>query len=96
MTKYIPLIAFILFTTWANAQECVVPAPVAPPKAIVIQYRFSNPDGGGRPCEGSAVATGAVGAPQWHPIPGAVCDVEKRRADQAVAIDNGWNDGGAL
>lgn len=95
MLKYTPLVAFILIATWAAAQECVVPAPSAPPKAHTLMVKFTNPDGGSRPCEYLGVTNNGQ-PPQYRPVTQLTrCDIAKEMADMSVAKDNGWNDGGS-
>jgi hypothetical protein len=85
-------LGFILGGAYAYAQ-CITPRPATPPKANAVEIRFPNTDGGARPCFAFGITPGgqpAVG----KPVANARCDVAKQIADQAVAIDNGWDDGG--
>lgn len=92
MKYFIPM---MLVASYVVAQTCPVPIPSVPPKAIQAYIRFTNPDGGSRPCEITGVAAGGQ-PPKWYPVAqGNRCDVAKDMADQAVANDNGWNDGGS-
>lgn len=79
----------------AQNQTCLVPSPSAPPKAAELVVKFVNPDGGARPCEVAGLTPGGR-PPVFRPVAqGARCDVAKEMADQSVAMDNGWNDGGS-
>jgi hypothetical protein len=77
----------------ALAQECVVPRPPAPPKAAQVIITLP-PDGGASGCTAVATAPSAPGAPRAYPFRASWCAVARQFGDQAVAVDNGWNDGG--
>ncbi len=83
----------ILAATYVAAQTCLVTRPSVPPKAVSVEVKFTNPDGGARPCFAYAITVGGQ-APQAHQMSNAACDTIKPRADQAAANDNGWDDGG--
>lgn len=78
----------------AIAQTCVVPAPSAAPKAVQVVVKL-NPDGGNNGCTGHAVTTASGASPQEYAFGPAKCAVARQFGDQAVANDNGWNDGGS-
>lgn len=77
----------------ALAQTCLVPAPPAPPKASHLTVTFPA-DGGTNGCTGmGACPTCQGGTPVV--LSNAKCAQARQIADQSVANDNGWNDGGA-
>lgn len=84
----------ILTAAVAIAQNCIVPAPELPPKATDVLIRFPNPDGGARPCFGSA-STPNGQPPKQYQMSTTDCNRLKRLGDWAVQQDNGWSDGGA-
>lgn len=85
-----------LFVVWAGlavAQTCIVPAPPAPPRARTLLV-FLPEDGGTVGCE--VVASGTTPSPvsNRYPVSNAKCAQAVQMASQALANDNGWNDGG--
>lgn len=88
------VIAIIVLTAAiAAAQDCLVPRTPTPTKATHINVRFTNPDGGARPCVGSAYTTNGRPAQEYN-MSNTDCDRLKRLGDWAVQQDNGWADGG--
>ena len=89
------VVPMLVFAALAYSQTCPQPAPATPPKATGAFIRHTNPDGGARPCDIMGQVNGGAPA-KWYPVAqGNRCDVAKEMADQAVAKDNGWDDGGA-
>jgi hypothetical protein len=86
--------AIVLSAAIAVAQTCLVPAPIAPPRANQIVINLPV-DGGTIGCTGYAVTTTGGGSPNSYPVGNAKCSTARQMADQMVANDNGWNDGGA-
>ncbi len=91
MYKYILAAAFV--SGWVYAQTCIVPAPVKPPSPVEFIVKFSNPDGGARPCTGQARVPNGV-TPSEYNLSNAKCDQAMDIAKLAAAKDNGWDDGG--
>lgn len=92
--KKLLIAAALTVGAYVFAQTCIVPRPAAPPKATEGTIVFTNIDGGSRPCFIRALVPGGH-APNLYPVQqGARCDTAKQMADQAAAIDNGWDDGG--
>ena len=95
--KTIARLVFAAAVAWGSfiyAQTCIVPAPAKPPRPREGFIRFTNPDGGARPCFAVAVVLGGA-APKEYQISNAKCDTSMGIFEQAAANDNGWNDGGA-
>lgn len=84
-----------LSTAYVYAQTCIVPAPATPPKATTAIIKFTNPDGGGFPCEIAATGGGAQQSAFYPVVQAARCNTAKAMADQALAKSNGWDDGGS-
>jgi|CXWL01.1.fsa_nt_gi hypothetical protein len=91
MNKFIAVA--VLFAAWAYAQTCIVSAPPAPPNPREMVVKFTNPDGGCRPCVAVAVVNNGA-RPNEYPQHNAKCDNACAIARQAAANDNGWDDGG--
>lgn len=80
----------------AYAQNCIVPAPPVPPRANKLVVEMPA-DGGTSGCTAyglSGVSLAIVASPTIVPISAAKCAQARTIADQSVANDNGWNDGG--
>lgn len=86
------VIGLVFIGGYALGQNCIIPVPPSPPKAVDLVIHLSQ-DGGA--CSGYAIVTGGQ-PPTTQAIPGiAKCNTAKQIADQMAAIDNGWNDGGS-
>jgi hypothetical protein len=83
-----------LFASLAVAQDCIVPRPSAPPVPVQLVVNLP-PDGGTVGCTVHAVATNGPATPNVYAISNAKCSQSVLIARQAVANDNGWNDGGS-
>jgi hypothetical protein len=83
----------VLASALAASQECIVPRPASPPKANQVTITLP-PDGGSSGCTAVAVGTNAPASPNAYPFKPAWCAVARQFGDQALAVDNGWNDGG--
>jgi len=79
---------------WAQLQTCIVPSPPAVPRANQITINLP-PDGGSQGCTGYAVSPTGGAPPLTYAVGNAKCATARQMADQMVANDNGWNDGGA-
>lgn len=89
-------IIFFTIMTWAayvGAQTCLVPAPTTPPRANQVIVNCPG-DGGLTGCTMYAVSTTGSASPRPKPIGNPKCATACTAGDQAVAIDNGWDDGG--
>lgn len=75
------------------AQTCIVPAPAAPPVPVQVVINLPG-DGGTAGCTAYAVSTSGGASPRTYAIGNAKCAAAAAFAVQAVANDNGWNDGG--
>lgn len=91
--KTIIAILVVLVASVAIAQECLVPKPAIPPKTTNIEVRFTNPDGGSRPCFGRAYTPGGQPAQEYQ-MSNTDCTRLKRLGDWATQQDHGWGDGG--
>jgi hypothetical protein len=87
-------LAALTCATLAGAQECITPRPAAPPRVDSVTVTDFPSDGGWVGCKIVAVSPGAPASPRKHAIAAAKCKTAKEMGDQALAIDNGWNDGG--
>jgi hypothetical protein len=88
------LVAVVVFcAVRAVAQTCIVPAPSSPPLPTQAAVTFP-PDGGTVGCTFTAFTPGGAQA-NPYPVSNAKCATMVAMAKQAVANDNGWNDGGA-
>lgn len=91
---------FLVFAVVASAavavaQDCIKPRPpLAAVKANFVGTKFTNPDGGARPCFGYATTAAGGEEPKLYQMANADCDRLKRLGDWAVQQDNGWGDGG--
>jgi len=86
--------AFICaWSMYSHAQTCIVPAPSAPPRPRSIEVVF-NQDGGCTPCTATAYSPASVKPPTVFALGNAKCNQACAIAEQAVANDNGWSDGG--
>lgn len=91
------IIAIIVLTasiTLAQNQTCIIPSPAIPPRAKTVIVTVPG-DGGTTGCTFHAVAMGATGAPGEYTMGNAKCATVVAMGDQAIANDNGWNDGGS-
>lgn len=78
---------------YAQHQSCLVPAPSTPPKATEVVITDFPADGGHIGCKIQGITPGGK-APTKQAVSNAKCLQAKLMGDQAVAVDNGWNDGG--
>lgn len=96
MRKLILAALTVSALAYAQMQTCIIPSPPKPPRPIRLEVTFSNPDGGCTPCTAVAVAAAAGSkTPSPFALTNAKCNQACLIAEQAVAVDNGWNDGGA-
>lgn len=79
---------------FAQLQTCIVPSPPAVPRANQIVIDLPA-DGGSQGCTGHAVSTAGGAPPKTYAVGNAKCATARQMADQMVANDNGWNDGGS-
>lgn len=86
----IPLVIFV--SGLSLAQTCIVPAPSAPPRARKLVVDLPE-DGGTVGCLTYGYTPGGVN-PSGHATTNGKCAQAVAIANQDVAIDNGWNDGG--
>jgi hypothetical protein len=93
--KKLLLISATLIGGYVYAQNCIVPAPVKPPKAEQVIIDNFPADGGHIGCRAHATSTTGVVSSNTYALGAAKCLQAKTIGDQIVANDNGWNDGGA-
>lgn len=91
--KLILAVLLVLGGTYAFAQACLVPAPLTPPHAKQLIVNLLG-DGGTTGCTAVGICDGCRPA-TVVPIGNAKCAVAVAIAEQSVANDNGWNDGGS-
>lgn len=93
MRKYIAMAALIAAAAYGQNQTCIVPSPSQPPKARAAIINLPT-DGGTIGCTIEAIVPN--GGPRTaQPIGNAKCATAVQMANQAAAVDNGWNDGGS-
>lgn len=76
----------------AFAQNCLVPAPPAPPQPTELIVKLPL-DGGTQGCTAWATVPGGQ-QPGLYVLGPAKCANAVGMAKQAASNDNGWNDGG--
>lgn len=90
--KRIIISAVLAISSLAIAQNCIVPRPAVPPKATHLTITFPA-DGGTNGCTGAATCPTCLNSTPVV-LSNAKCAQARQIADQSVANDNGWNDGG--
>lgn len=73
--------------------QCLVSAPITAPRANQLIINLPS-DGGSQGCTASATSVAGLQPSGVYPIGNAKCSTARQIADQIVANDNGWNDGG--
>lgn len=89
------LLGYVIFFSglaFAQNQTCIVPSPPVPPRAKELVVKLPG-DGGTTGCTAFGVTPGGA-TPTPVPISNGKCATSVQIADQSVANDNGWNDGG--
>jgi hypothetical protein len=93
MKRFVLVSALLALSADTYAQNCLVPAPVAPPtpRELIVLLPI---DGGTAGCKVVASVPGGA-VPKEYAIGNAKCATSVAIAKQAAANDNGWNDGGS-
>lgn len=93
------LILCSLFVAGYAAAQCLVPIPPSAPRAETVTIKL-NPDGGnlklsdGAPASCLMYANGSGVSSSTLGVAIGKCNVARSMGDQALANDNGYNDGG--